>query len=245
MKTKAWKLNLAALFLVGATTPAANAQDKWEFTLAPLYLWATGIEGESQIGPITAPVNITFSDALDNLESILTLHFEANKGQWGVIADTMHIGLAPESTLPTGAALAIDITNNIYELGGIYRPNPSGAVELLFGVRASDFKLETTVAPAPKRTIADESWIDAYIGLRAAAQLSEKWKFMIRGDIGAGDSDFVWNAVATIDYRFTKNFSVLAGYRWLDYDYETGTGASRFTYDVTYQGPALAAVFYW
>ena len=105
-----------ALVFALVTSFSARSANDWEYTFSPLYLWATGIEGESQIGPVTAPVSIEFKDALDNLDTILTFHFEANKGNKGFIADLMHIGLAPESTLPSGAPIATDLTNNVLDL---------------------------------------------------------------------------------------------------------------------------------
>ena len=89
---------------------SAYAQNKnpneWNSTLG-VYLWATGIKGTTQIGPVTAPIDITFSDALDNLSSVLTLHYEAQKNQWGLMADVMHIGLDPSAALPGDASLNI------------------------------------------------------------------------------------------------------------------------------------------
>ena len=31
--------------------------DEWQFTVAPLYLWAVGIDGTIGVGPAAAPVN--------------------------------------------------------------------------------------------------------------------------------------------------------------------------------------------
>ena len=232
---------ILAITLVGN----ASAEDEWEYTLAPLYLWGTSLDGESQIGPITAPVSISFSDALENLDTVFTFHFEANKGQHGILVDVMHIGLDPESTLPNGAPVAVGLTNNIIELGGIYRFSESDSVELLYGLRQSQFEMDVAFGSMPAARLADESWTDGFVGLRKSIMVSEQGKITLRGDIGAGASDFVWNAVGLFDYRFNEKFSALIGYRWLDYDYETGSGANRFTYDITYEGPVLGAVFYW
>jgi hypothetical protein len=75
--------------------------------------------------------------------------------------------------------------------------------------------------------------------------LSDKVSFSARADIGAGGSDFVGNVALLLDYRFNKNISMFGGYRWLTYDYESGSGQDRFAYDVTYQGPAIALRFDW
>lgn len=223
----------------------ANAQSEWEHTLVPLYLWASGIEGTSQVGPIIAPVSIQFEDALDNLDTTLTVHYEANKGNIGFLADVYHIGLAPQSVLPNGAPVAIDLTNNIYEVGGIYRPETANGLELLYGLRGTSLKLEGAIGSTSKSTLIKQDWLDAFVGLRKNFSLSKNTSFTARGDIGTGDSDLVWNAALLLGYRFNKTVSMFGGYRWLDYDYETGSGPDRFTYDVTYEGPAIALRFDW
>lgn len=244
MKYKALKtIVVTSLLITGMGN--AKAESEWQHTLVPLYLWASGIEGTSQIGPVSAPISIAFEDALDNLDSGLTVHYEANKDQWGVLADIFHLSLAPEGVLPNGAPAGVDLTNNIYELGGIYRPDSMGGAEVLFGVRGIDLEMEATVGSAPGRTLIDESWADIFVGLRGTVDLSNNFSFTARGDIGAGGSDFVGNVALILDYRFNKNVSMFGGYRWLTYDYESGEGANRFAYDVTYEGPAIALRFDW
>lgn len=244
MRKNIFKVMLATgCLIVGIST--AQAESEWKHTLVPLYLWASGIEGTAQVGPITAPVSIAFEDAVDNLDTGLTVHYEANKDQWGVLADLFHLSLAPEGFLPNGAPAGIDLTNNIYELGGIYRPASMDGIEVLFGLRGIDLEMEAGVGGAPKKTLIDDSWVDAFVGLRGTVPLSENFSFSGRGDIGAGGSDFVGNAALFLDYRFNKTFSMFGGYRWLSYDYETGDGPDRFTYDVTYEGPVLALRFDW
>lgn len=230
---------------------SAHAQDKdpnkWNSTLG-IYLWATGIEGTTQTGPVTAPIDITFSDALDNLASVLTLHYEAQKNQWGVLADFMHIGLDPSAALPGGASLNIDLTNNIAELGGLYQPSSSENFQFLFGLRYTKLELEGSVPGIGGRSIVDESWTDGFIGGRFQVPFgnSEKWQFTARGDVGAGDSDFVWNAHLAVDYKFSDRIGGLLGYRWLDYDYDNGdVGPNHFAYNVTYEGPTAALLITW
>ena len=244
MKQKALKAVLAVSALMMGMGNA-QAESEWKHTLVPLYLWASGIEGTSQIGPVSAPVSIKFEDAIDNLDSGLTVHYEANKDQWGVLVDIFHLSLAPEGLLPNGATAGVDLTNNIYELGGVYRPSSMNGAEVLFGLRGIDLEMEAGIGGAPKRTLIDDSWVDAFVGLRGTASLSNKVSLVGRGDVGAGGSDFVWNAALLLDYRFNKNFSMFGGYRWLGYDYETGSGPDYFSYDVTYEGPAIALRFDW
>ena len=244
MKRSILKTMLASCVLIAGMGPV-HAENEWKHTLVPLYLWATGIEGTSQIGPVSAPLSIEFSDAIDHLDTAFSLHYEANKGQWGVLADVYHLSLAPESTLQNGAPAGINLTNNIYELGGIYRPEQMNGLEVLLGLRAMELELDTSIGAAPKKNLVDDSWVDIFVGARKSFALSNKFSLMARGDIGAGASDFVWNASLLLDYRFNKHVSMFGGYRWLSYDYESGAGLNRFAYDVTYQGPAIALRFDW
>jgi len=46
----------------------ASTNGEWEYVLAPLFLWAQGMEGTSSVGPVTAPLDVTFEDALSNFE---------------------------------------------------------------------------------------------------------------------------------------------------------------------------------
>lgn len=246
MKKSILKIMLASSFLIASTGSAnAEGENEWKHTLAPLYLWAAGIEGTSQIGPVAAPVSIEFADALDNLDTTLTFHYEANKDKLGFMADYFHLSLDPKSTLPNGAPASVDLTNNIWELGMIYRPDNAKGLEVLYGLRGMDLQLDLGVGSAPKKSLVDRDWIDVFVGLRKNFAMSDKASFSARGDIGTGDSDLVWNAALLFDYRFNKTISMFGGYRWLDYDYETGSGREYFSYDVTYQGPAIALRFDW
>ena len=129
--------------------------DEWQFTVAPLYLWAVGIDGNIGVGPVTAPIDITFSDTLSNLSGAFTLHVEARKKKWNVLADYMFVGLEPDGTLPTGTPLNVDLDMQIGELGGIYLlTNSSPYVEILAGARYQSVDLTETPTPVS----VDETW---------------------------------------------------------------------------------------
>jgi predicted porin len=223
----------------------ANAESEWKQTLVPLYLWGAGIEGTAQSGPVSTPVSLDFSDALNHLDSAFTIHYEISKNKIGFFGDYFHLALAPKTTLPNGASAGVDLTNNIWELGMIYRPGNARGLDVLYGLRGIDLKLDASAGSAPKKTLEDRDWIDFFVGLRKDFELSKKTSFTARGDIGTGDSEFVWNVNLLLNYRFNKTVSMFGGYRWLDYDYETGSGRDHFSYDVTYQGPAIALRFDW
>jgi len=90
-------------------------------------------------------------------------------------------------------------------------------------------------------------WVDPLIGARLKWNLSDKWSMVLRGDIGGfglgSASDLTWDLNAGAFYNFTDSFFMGAGYRILDIDKESGSGSDKFVYDVTMNGPWLAAGF--
>lgn len=216
----------------------------WQNTLAPLYLWGVSMSGTMSTGPVTAPLNIEFSDAVSDLEGIFTLHYEGAKGNWGLIADYSFLNLAPSATIPGNpAVINVDMKNTIAEVAGLYRFGPNNPWQLLAGFRS--YKLDVTINGLPSQVKIDETINDFFIGGRYMGNINDKWSFIGRADIGAGDSDLVWNVLAVFDYRFTKLLSAFGGWRVLDYDVDTGSGADTFTYDMNHSGPILALVFHW
>ncbi len=231
----------------GQTGTDSNEEDAdaWRFKLAPLYIWFAGIEGDAGVGPVSGPVNISFGDVFSNLTGIFTFHFEAGKRKWNFFADGMHLKMKPGATLPNGAAVSITVKNNIAELGGTYRIHDAAPwVDLLAGVRYTT--LDVTSATVPGAEISEEWW-DGFGGVRLGHEFGAKkeWSVSGRADVGAGGSDLTWSAYALVGWQFTDWGSLNAGYKWLAYDYDTGSGPSRFSWDVTYQGPIAGLVFNW
>jgi hypothetical protein len=236
----------ASIILVGWLQPAIAQQDdgNWHHRLAPLYLWGMGIDGTAGFGPVNAPLNIEFKDALDNLEGIFTVHYEASKANWTILTDFSYVNLGPSAQLPNGQSLNVDFKNPLFELGGAYRFDNS-AWEVLGGVRYFGMDIAINAPSGMNLAKVEEDFYDLFVGGRVTAKLSQKWTFIGRADVGAGDSDFVGNAGLFFDWRFGKVASLLLGYRWLTYDIETGSGPSRFKFDATLQGPVAAVAFTW
>lgn len=108
-RTNKYSVYLISTVLTTGILGSAHARDKdpgrWNSTLG-VYLWATGIAGTSQTEPATAPIEIAFRDAVENLAPVLTLHYESQKNQWGVLVDCLHIEIDPSAALPDCFAVA-------------------------------------------------------------------------------------------------------------------------------------------
>jgi len=237
---------IAALMVLG-TASVADAQggsDEWQFQIAPLYLWAVNVDGTMTVRDrFDQDFGVDFSDAFDNLETAFTVHFEASKGRWGLLADASYLNLAGSQDINTpGETADVGVENLILEGAAGYSFAENWWV--IAGVRY--FKLDTDIGfqldIAPEIRVTD-SWTDLFAGLLWRPKLGERWTFSGRFDIGAGGSDLVWNASALIDYRLGKWAAIYAGYRHLDYDY-TNQNAG-IVYDMSMSGPVAAFRFFW
>ncbi len=237
--------------LFGSNSRAESNEDfnSWQNTLAPLYLWGVSMSGDMTSGPISAPLDIKFSDAVSDLEGIFTLHYEGAKGNWGVIADYSYLNLGPSAAIPgTPVVLNVDMKNTIAEVAALYRFGADNPWQLLGGYRS--YKLDVTIAGLPplapvSQITIEETINDFFVGGRFRQNINDKWSFLGRADVGAGDSDLVWNAALAFDYRFTKLLSGFVGWKVLDYDVDRGSGANTFKYDMRHSGPLLALAFHW
>jgi hypothetical protein len=89
----------------------------------------------------------------------------------------------------------------------------------------------------------EETWVDAFGGVRLALELNRRVTLFARGDAGGGGSDLTWNALAGVDVHIARRFSLVAGYRALYTDFSDGHGNEKFGWDITLYGPFVGMVF--
>lgn len=244
---------IAALWFGAACSGSVSAgperrSEEWGFTLAPLFLWGVSIDGTSQLGPVEEPLDLDFTDdVLENLGAVFTVHFEANKNDLVLFAEYQYVDMEPGASISGGVSLDIDFRVQTAEFGAGYRVATWGntEVEPILGTRWSYQKLETEISTGTELIEATEDWWDVFGGVRLWTYFNDQWTLLSRFDIGAGDSDFVWNAALSLDYRFNDWGSVFFGYRWLDYDYDSGSGKETYAYDALQQGPLAGLQIYW
>ena len=124
--------------------------------------------------------------------------------------------------------------------GGRLQPRRHGKsrLDILGGARYLYLKADLRVDALGARAEDSGSNWDAIVGARGAVDLTEKWHLFGYLDIGAGDSDLTWQAMAGIGYKF-KWFHVNAVYRYLKWDFDDNAAMDKL--DVS--GPALGIKF--
>lgn len=250
-----------------AVTPAANVQsievdvDKWKFRLTP-YFWLGAMNGDLAVKGRTIDIHQDVGDVINLIDNHLnfgaSLHFEAEKGRWGIFTDLLYLDLAGEHTGPLGIVVK-DISSQqfIGELGGFYtviapKPRSEGSmpfrVDALAGCRVTS--LENSINPTLLGTVTEsQTWIDPIIGARAAVDPLDWLQLSARGDIGGFDiapgttTKFSWQVILDVSFRLSDLLSLELGYRWLSQDFEDGSGANAFVYDITTGGPFLGLTF--
>jgi hypothetical protein len=237
----------AALILAGGTLQAqAAATSKWEHTVT-LYGWAAAMSGTEGIGPLTATVDVPFSDILDNLKMGAMLNYDGRGETYVVGADFIYMKLGSDLALPSGSTEVAEIKLKqwLFELNGGYRVLPW--LDALIGVRVPVIEAEfvpNTDNPSFSGKSNSESWFAPIIGARAIVPLSERFAVIARGDIGGfqiGGTNTTWQAAGYIKYDFGKHFAATLGYRAINADFATGTEGAPgyFLYDITNFGGLL------
>jgi opacity protein-like surface antigen len=225
---------------IDSTAVTAPESSPWEFRVA-LYGWAEGIEGDVGVLGRTAPVDISFSDIIEDLDMGFMGAFEVGRDRWSFIADFVYADIGAKETI---RAFTVDFSQEQflgnftvnYELFN----NDAVTIGLYAGARVNALDIDLSISGPfgfnPNRSTS-ESWVDPIIGARFGAALSEKFICFASGDVGGFgvSSEFTWQALAGFGYRVTENGTIALGYRAIGTDYTNG----GFTYDVTASGPVL------
>jgi hypothetical protein len=247
---------LVFLFVLGGVNVAHavgsnSTNGEWEYSLAPLFLWAQGIDGTSTIGPNAAPLDVEFKDALSNLEAAFTVRFEAKRDALTLFGEYQYVDLGPTADGPGPTTLDVSFKNTISELGAAYWVYGTGKTdwEVIGGARYTKQELSVAIKNGPKLPgSVNESWWVGFLGGRVSAEISQNWTFIARADygLGSGDTNRIWHLAAMFDYRFRDWGSVFVGWKHLDYDYDNGKkGLDRYAYDASQTGPLLGLNIHW
>jgi hypothetical protein len=226
---------IAIVALAGA--PGARAAE-WEWEIVP-YAWAADVGVDvSLYEEDIADTTIDFTDVLDKSDFVGFLHFEGRRGRGGLFVDVAYVAMSDDKTefgrplIPDETELRTDLDLTIGELGGMYRVLGDGLeLDVLFGVRMFDRSLNLDLDFPEGSLIGDrsrsddETLLDGFAGLRFRQDISDRWLWSIRGDLGAGDTDLTWHGALHFGVQFgqKRNYTLYFGYKYLAYDLDEGT----------------------
>ena len=253
MLTRLGAVAAVAVALVATPNLARAQSDTWEVDAAPLYLWAAELDGRIAAGSKSVPVFLPFDEAADKLAGAFSLHLEARKGRWGAFGDINFLRLSTDATFttpvvarPVEGTAQLDMT--VFEAGGSYLIAPAANFSVIGGLRTYTMspRLEFT-GTVLELTPVDSSRTAAgmFGGFVYRPKLSEKWTFLSRADIGAGEA-VTWSATLGFAYRFKPWGGAMFGFRALGVDTgNAGAGTGELEYDVTHYGPMFGLTLHW
>jgi hypothetical protein len=247
--------------------PAAGPHSDWALQITP-YMWATGLDGEIspfRRAP-TLQVEKSFSDVMDDLNFGGFINIWGRYDRFVLSGDVMYVNTTDSkatgplpalqipglAAIPGGARIDADVDTREFmaTLQGGYRviDTPEFTLDALGGARFWYISNDVSVTashPLLGRISAshEESfgWVDPVVGARLFVNLTDKLSMQGQIDIGGFGvgSDLTWSALATVNYTFTDNLSVSAGYKVLDVDYEH----DGHVFDTRLSGPVLGLTY--
>jgi hypothetical protein len=187
----------------------------------------TGIAAQAPTGQ-TVEAELSFSDALEDLEFAFMGAFEARRGNFSLLADALYFRLSPTNTTPGPLANEVRMQSQMTVLSGYaaYRvyQEPGFAVDLAAGLRwaklDNDVRIAGGLLDGTTFTAADD-WVDPVLGIRLTGRLSDRVSASLFADYGRFRSDSTtWQTVLTLGYAVTDNWTLRGGYRYMEFDRE-------------------------
>lgn len=221
--------SLAVATFIGlmSTVGVVQADEPWQFHVTP-YLWGAGMQGTVGLAGRDTSVDAGFHDLVEFVDKGGAIRFSARRGRWGGFVDYFGVTLKNQQQVAAGT-IDTKAKQSITELGLSYQINSS--LEILAGARRQSLDNEISF-PAVGKISDSQTWTDGFGGARWTPVDTDKWVLWVRGDAGAGGSNFTWLATAGAGYRFNDTFSILVAYRYLKTDYRNG----GFKWDVAQKG---------
>ena len=225
--------------------------NKWNFLVEP-YVMFPNMSGTVGLGDFPeATIDASSNDILGQLKMGFMLNAEASTGKWTIGSDLLYMDLAKGveagNLISSGEITAKQLG---WEVSGLYRVMPwleLGLGGLLNSINSgADLNMKAIGGGTiPKSKSLTKTWFDLMLITRISNKSGEKFIYLFRGEIGGFGigSDLAWQIQAYAGYRFSKLFQITGGYRIISLDYENGSSANRFMYDVNTSGPVLRLGF--
>jgi len=257
---------LGALISASASAQSTPEAGPWRYG-ATLYFYVPSVSGKTRVPADSGGTTINF-DVLEHLKFTVMGSLEAHNGQWGAFTDFIYLDVSGEQSntrefaiggqgIPSSlnANLDLGIKGTMWTIAGEYLlvNDPSTTFYVVGGARLLDVKetlsynLSADFGPfvGPGRngnTEVKESYWDAIIGVkgRYAFGANREWFLPYYADIGTGQSDLTWQAFGGIGYQFSWG-SVLGGWRYIDYEFKSGSNIESLTFN----GPMIGVAFNW
>lgn len=233
-----------------APAPTTGRESGWQFSVSP-YLWMSGLKGDMGVIEEVAPVGVdmSFFDILDAMKFSLMGGFEARNGRFVGTTDMVYLKMGASENIEIREADFLDVelgtTTFIATATAGYRAVDRDGlfVDVFAGGRYYAMKTSLDL-DGPQRSFSGsktETWIDPIIGASFQAPIAPNWSVRTYGDIGGFgiSSHLTWQLRGEVQYDLSRHWSLTAGWRHLDIDYDH----KGFVFDAAMDGPILGATY--
>ena len=236
---KSLSVAVATGLLIGAVPGMAS---DWEYGVE-LYALAADVKATSATGE---DISADFDDILDDLEFAMFGSFAAQRDKLTLFVNLFYVDTESrerEAQGPIKAELKVGLTNLVSTLGAGWQIADTGStqIDIVGGARYlsmdTDIKLTLDPLGSVKESESASNW-DGVVGIRGKTELSDRWYLTYYADVGAGESDLTWQAIAGINYRF-EALDVVLGYQHLKWEFD-----DQLLDDLEMSGPALGVKFF-
>lgn len=231
MSLKLKNLLGASALAVMLSSTFAQAES-WEFQ-GSFYLFAA----DTTTGIGDQEAELSFGDALENLDVAFMAAFSAQRGRWSFLADYMLTDLSFGSPTAGTDFSGIDASVKTQILSGVglyeLRNTKRASFDVGGGFRwfSTDTVLNLLPGTSPGQLLADDDdWTDPIIAARARFDIANDWTGMVYADWGGFvDDRETWQVLLTANWEFSRNWLAHFGYRYisvennedgLDYSFE-------------------------
>jgi hypothetical protein len=214
---------------------------------------ARGELGVANLPPVS--VDASFSDLFEKLDLALLARFQGRKNRFGFATDVVWMNLGAEAVDTQIVNLDVDFRQLVVEGIGFYRVASGGRadnpahLDVLAGVRyltvRTRLKGQTSGGATFDTSFQDLDWVDALAGVKFRAPLGSRMALLGRTDIAGFGSDLTWNLEGDLAFLVSRHWTIGAGWRHTDIDYDAGEGIERRLMDVAFTGPRVWFAYSW
>jgi len=240
-----------------APTPAQvgtpPADDGWHFAVSP-YLWFPGVHG-TFAGPNRGiGVHASATDLISHLRIGLMGAVEARHKRLLLPLDLVWVRLGKDRAIPMlpppATATSASMTGTLFfmtpKVGVRLIDAEKIKVDALTGFRFWYFGENLKFSPSALNLNFSRSqeWVDPLVGGRIQLALTEKIAITAFGDVGGWGvgSQLEYQAGGLLGYKIKPDWTLQAGYRYLNFDYHTGT-ARTFVVNATLSGVVVGLTY--
>jgi predicted porin len=222
------------------------------------------VKADSTISGLSGSVDLSFNDVMDYLDMAAMGRVEVWKGKWGFTFDGLYMALEASESFQGRRGLVdfsvdADVRLGMADFGLAYRIyeqrfgndneqrftfEPYGGLRYGYLKQKIDLNVDIPGVGSVGRTLGtSEDWVEPFIGGRLIWDLNNKIALNVRGDAGGfgigSASDLTWQIAGGVDYKFSKNMILNAGYRYVELDYSHGSGSNEFGTHLKAYGPFI------